>query len=67
MRGLEAGYSYVDRLDQIEANLLENRMQMSEDSPFYKMAQFKRSAPKALERGRQALQLLEITRALKKE
>ena len=67
MRGLEAGFSYVGRLDQIEADLLENQMQMSEKSPSFRMAQFKRSSPKAIERARQGLQLLEMTRALQKE
>ena len=67
MRSLETGYSYVDKLDQIENELLANEVYIGESSPFYKMAQFKKAAPASREISRQALQLLEVSRSLKEQ
>ena len=67
LRGLEAGYSYVDRLDQIEADLLENQEPISERSSLHKMSQFKKFNPEAIEYSRKGQQLLEMTRSIKEE
>ena len=67
MRGLQAGHSYVDRLDQIEADLLAKQAPISERSSLFKMSQMKKFSPQAIERGRQGLQLLEMTKSLKAE
>ena len=67
MRSLETGYSYVDKLDQIENELLANEVYIGESSPFYKKAQFKKAAPASREISRQALQLLEVSRSLKEQ
>jgi len=67
MRSLETGYSYVDKLDQIENELLANEVYIGESSPFYKMAQFKKAAPAVREISRQALHLLEVSRSLKEQ
>lgn len=40
MQGVEAGFSYVDRLSEIERNLMANGVEIDVDSPFYKLAQF---------------------------
>ena len=67
MRSLEAGYSYIDRLDQIEADLLARQAPISERSSAYKMSQFKKFDPEALEYARKGQQLIEMTRSLKEE
>ncbi len=67
MRSLEPGYSYIDKLEQLESELLANEIYVGENSPLYKMAKFKRSSPQAIGISRQALQMLEVTRALKAE
>jgi hypothetical protein len=67
MRSLESGYSYIDKLEQLESELLANEIYVGENSPLYKMAKFKRSSPKAIDISRQALQMLEVTRTLKSE
>ena len=67
MRSLETGHSYVDKLDQIENELLANEVYIGESSPFYKMAQFKKAAPASREISGQARQLLEVSRSLKEQ
>lgn len=61
----EAGYSYVDRLAQLEEDLYAQGQFVKEGSPFYKMAQFKKPMPEAQELGRKAAIMLEATRYLK--
>ena len=63
----EAGYSYVDRLSQLEDELYAQGHYVKSDSPFYSMAQFKRANPEARELGQKALRMLEATRFLKNE
>ena len=59
----EAGLSYVDRLTQLEEELLRD----GHHSPFYSMAQIKRANPEARELGQKAIRVLESTRFIKNE
>lgn len=61
----EAGYSYVDRLTQLEEDLFAQGQYVKEDSPFYRMSQFKRPNPEAQELSRKAVRMLEATRYLR--
>ncbi|XP_046449770.1 chorion peroxidase-like isoform X2 [Daphnia pulex] len=61
----EAGYSYVDRLTQLEEDLFAQGQYVKEDSPFYRMSQFKRPNPEAQELSRKSLLMLEATRYLR--
>ena len=62
----EAGYSYVNRLTQLEEDLFaQGQYVIKEDSPFYRMSQFKRPNPEAQELPRKAARMLEATRYLK--
>ena len=61
----EAGYSYVDRLTQLEEDLFAQGQYIKEDSPFYRMSQFKKPQPEAMELSRKALLMLEAARFLK--
>ncbi len=61
----EAGYSYVDRLAQLEEDLYAQGQYVKEGSPFYRMAQFKKPSPTARELSRKAGRMLEATRYLK--
>jgi len=36
MRSLEPGYSYIDKLEQLESELLANEIYVGENSPLYK-------------------------------
>ena len=63
----EAGYSYVDRLTQLEEELYAQGHYVQSDSPFYSMAQFKKANPEARELGQKALRMLEATRFLSNE
>lgn len=63
----EAGYSYVDRLAQLEEDLYAQGQFVREDSPFFRMAQFKRPQREAQELGRKATRMLEATRFLMKQ
>jgi hypothetical protein len=63
----EAGYSYVDRLIQLEDELYAQGHYVKEGSPFYRMAQFKKANPEARELGQKALRQLEAAQFLKKE
>jgi len=63
----EAGYSYLDRLSQLEDELLRDGHYVKSASPFFSMAQFKRANPEAQELGKKALRMLEATRFLKSE
>jgi hypothetical protein len=60
----EAGHSYVDRLAQLEEELLSQGQYVQSGSPFYSMSQFKRANPEAREIGQKALRQLEATRYL---
>lgn len=61
----EAGYSYVDRLTQLEEDLFAQGQYVKEDSPFYRMSQFKKPQPEAQELSRKSLLMLEAARYLK--
>lgn len=61
----QAGYSYVDKLSQLEEDLFAKGQYIKEGSPFYKMAQFKKPSPTARELSRKAGMMLEATRYLK--
>ena len=63
----EAGLSYVDRLTQLEEELLRDGHYVQSGSPFYSMAQFKRANPEARELGQKAIRMLESTRFIKNE
>jgi len=63
----EAGHSYVDRLAQLEEELLRQGQYVQSESPFYSMARFKRANPEARELGQKALRMLEATRYLSNE
>ena len=65
--GEAAGYSYVDKLAQIEEDLLAQGIYVKEDSPLYRMSQFKRPTREVLELSKMSLQLLETTRYLKNQ
>ncbi len=61
----EAGYSYVDRLTQLEEDLYAQGQYVKQGSPFYQMAQFKKPQEEARELGRKAARMLEATRFIK--
>ena len=61
----EAGYSYVDRLAQLEEDLFAQGQYVKEDSPYYRMSQFKKPQPEAQDLSRKALLMLEAARFLK--
>ena len=63
----EAGYSYVDRLAQLEEDLFAKGQYLKEDSPFYKMALFKRPSQEARELSRKTSRMLAATRYLKEQ
>lgn len=61
----EAGYSYIDRLTQLEEELYAQGQYVKEDSPFYRMAQFKKPMKEAQELSLKATRMLEATKFLK--
>ena len=63
----EAGHSYVDWLNQLEVQLLRDGHFVQSGSPFYSMAQFKRTTPEARQLGQKALRMLQATRFIKNE
>jgi hypothetical protein len=63
----EAGHSYVDRLAQLEEELLRDGHYVKSGSPFYSMSQFKRANPEAHALNQKALRMLEASRFLKNE
>nr|CAH0110806.1 unnamed protein product [Daphnia galeata] len=61
-----AGYSYVDRLTQLEEDLFAQGQYIKEEShPFYRMPQFKKPQPEAQELARKAARMLEAAQYLK--
>ena len=53
-----AGYSYVDRLTQLEEDLFAQGQYIKEEShPFYRMSQFKKPQPEAQELARKAARM----------
>ena len=62
-----AGYSYVDKLEQLEEDLFSRGQYVTEDSPLYRMAQFKKPSPEARELSMKATRMLEATRYLKSQ
>lgn len=63
----EAGYSYVDRLAQLEEELHAKGQYAKETSPFRRMAKFRKPSENAQELSRKATRMLEATRYLKNE
>ena len=67
MRSLDTGHTYVDRLEQLENELISNEIYAKRGSPFFKMAQFKRANPQSKEVSRKADRMLQATRTLKEK
>jgi hypothetical protein len=67
MRSLDTGHTYVDRLEQLENELISNEIYAKRGTPFFKMAQFKRIDTQSKEVARQADRMLETTRTLKEK
>ena len=65
--GEEAGYSYVDRLTQLEEELIAQGIYVKEGSHMSRMAKFKQPSPRVMELSRQNARVLETTRFLKNE
>ena len=63
----QAGYSYVDRLTQLEEELYAQGQFIGEDSPLYRMSKFKQPSPQAMELSAKAVRMLEATKFLKNE
>ena len=63
----DAGYSYVDRLAQLEEDLYAQGQFVKEGSPFFRMAQFKQPAQEARELGHKAARMMEATRFLQEQ
>ncbi len=61
----KVGYSYVDRLAQLEEELQAKGHYAKETSPFHRMAKFRKPSAKARELSRKAVRMLEATRYLK--
>lgn len=59
-----AGYSYIDKLTQLEEDLYAQGQYVKEGSPFYKMAQFKKPMKEAQELSEKATRMLEAARYL---
>ncbi len=67
MRSLDTGHTYVDRLEQLENELISNKIYAKRGSPFFKMAQFKRVKSQSKEIARKADRMLQATRTLKEK
>jgi len=65
--GEEAGYSYVDRLTQLEEDLITRGMFIPEGSHLSRMAKFKQPTQRVMALSRQNARVLETTRFLKNE
>ena len=63
----EFGYSYADRLAQIEEELFAQGQFVRDDSPSYQMARFKQPQLEARDLGHKASIMLEATRFLKEQ
>lgn len=63
----EAGYSYVDRLTQLEEDLYAQGFHVKEGSPMSMMAKFKRPSQDVIDLSRTNMRFIETIRYLKNE
>jgi len=63
----EAGYSYVDRLSQLEEDLYAKGFHVKEGSPMSSMAKFKRPSKEVIDLSKKNVQFVETVRILKNE
>lgn len=63
----DAGYSYVDRLAQLEEDMYAQGLHVKEDSPMSMMAKFKRPTQEVIDLSRRNLRFVETVRFLKNE
>ena len=63
----EAGYSYVDRLTQLEEDLYARGFHVKEGSPMSMMAKFKRPSQDVIDLSRTNMRFLETVRYFKNE
>lgn len=63
----EAGYSYVDRLTQLEEDLYAQGFHVKEGSPMSMMAKFKRPSKEVIALSRSNMRFVETVRYLKNE
>lgn len=61
----EAGYSYLDKLSQLEEDLYAQGHYPRKDTPFYSMAQFKMPREEARLRAQQSLRMIAASKYLK--
>jgi len=67
MMAKEAGYSYVDRLAQLEEDLYARGIHVKEGSPMSMMAKFKRPSQEVIDLSRSNMGFIETIRILKNE
>ena len=67
MMAKEAGYSYVDRLTQLEEDLYAQGIRVKEGSPMSTMAKFKRPSQDVIDLSRKNMRFVETVRYLKNE
>lgn len=63
----EAGYSYVDRISQLEEELYAQGVFVKEGSHMFQMSKFKQPSREAIDLAQKSMQLVETTRFLKKQ
>lgn len=64
---LRAGYSYIDRLAEIENHIIRHNAPFRSGSACHTMSKFKKSAPEAIKLSRKNLAMLEISKTLKEQ
>ena len=63
----EAGYSYVDRLAQLEEELFAKGIYVKEGSHPYRMSKFKQPSQQVIDASRSNMRFIETIRFLKNE
>ena len=63
----EVGYSYEDRITQMEEELYTQGVYVKEGSHMSRMAKFKQPSQEVIELGQKSMQLIETTRFLKNQ
>ena len=63
----DAGYSYVDRLAQLEEELYAKGIYVKEGSHPYRMSKFKQPSQQVIDLSRNNMRFIETVRFLKKE
>ena len=63
----DAGYSYVDRLAQLEEELYAQGIYVKEGSHPHRMSKFKQPSQEVIELSRSNMRFIETVRFLKKE